>query len=231
MKARPAVVRFPGSNCDQDTLEALRALGAEPVLVDYQENDLHGLSHVILPGGFSYGDYLRAGALAAHAPVMDALVAATRQDQVRVLGICNGFQILCERGILPGALLPNVSGQFRCSWEWVEVVSAPKTWPSFTAGARFRLPIAHADGAYRIGAEQYTTLKARGSVFLRYVDPEDDGVADYNPNGSLEAIAGICVGGVMGLMPHPERAIEPWLGSEDGRRFLSLWLEGGPDAS
>lgn len=224
MKTKVAVIRFPGSNCDHDTVLALERIGAEPVTLLHHADNLQGLRYVVLPGGFSYGDYLRAGALAAHAPIMDALQEAVERDQVRVLGICNGFQILCERGILPGALHANVSGEFRCRMEWIEVVSTPAVWPGFTPGMRFRLPIAHADGAYRIAEVERKTLWESHSVFLRYRDPVNDG-QDYSPNGSVDAIAGISQGSVMALMPHPERAMEQWMGSDDGRRFLSLWLE------
>jgi len=228
MKPKVAVIRFPGSNCDRDTVQAFQSLGAETTILAYDREDLEDATHVVLPGGFSYGDYLRAGALAAHAPIMQALVDAIGRGAIAVLGICNGFQILCERGILPGALFANVSGQFRCSWEWVEVLTPPARWPGFRRGMRFRLPIAHADGAYRIGHSDREALWAQGSVFLRYVDPEGQGTDEYNPNGSWEAIAGISDGPVMGLMPHPERAMQPWLGSKDGRLFLSLWLQEVP---
>jgi phosphoribosylformylglycinamidine synthase I len=207
-------------------MDALASLGAEPVLIRHDDRELPELNHVIVPGGFSYGDYLRAGALAAHAPIMDALQKAVSQQSIQVLGICNGFQILCERGILPGALARNHSGMFRCSWEWVEVVRSPAYWPQFSVGMRFRLPIAHADGAFLIGAEERARFDRGSSLFLRYIDGHD-GSTPYNPNGSLDAIAGITDGPVMALMPHPERAMEPWLGSDDGRLFLSLWMEGG----
>lgn len=226
MPTRVAVVRFPGSNCDRDTVWALEQVGAEPVLIDYNQDDVAGCTRVVLPGGFSYGDYLRAGALAAHAPIMNYLSAAIDADNLAVLGICNGFQILCERGLLPGALWSNLSSEFRCSWEWVEVVNSVAGWPGFRPGQRFRLPIAHAQGAYR-GGDRSPGMPSGlgGAAFLRYVDPES-GALEYNPNGSESAIAGIVQGRVMGLMPHPERAMDAVLGSDDGRKFLSLWLEG-----
>ncbi len=222
-----AVVTFPGSNCDHDTVWALQELGAEVVMVRHDARELPRCDRVVLPGGFSYGDYLRAGALAAHAPIMDAVGRAVARDAVSVLGICNGFQILCERGILPGTLWSNTSGEFLCRWEWVEVATSPPGWPAFVPGMRFRLPIAHAQGAFRVHEGGAAQIWAEGGAFLRYVDPVRNAATGYSPNGSVQGIAGICRGRVIGLMPHPERAMSPVFGSEDGRRFLHLWL-GGP---
>ena len=222
-----AVVTFPGSNCDYDTVWALQELGADVAVVRHDARELPRCDRVVLPGGFSYGDYLRAGALAAHAPIMDAVARAVELDAVSVLGICNGFQILCERGILPGTLWSNASGEFLCRWEWVEVATPPPGWPEFAPGMRFRLPIAHGEGAFRAQAGGLAEIWDEGGAFLRYVDPVRDAATGYSPNGSAEGIAGISRGRVIGLMPHPERAMHTPFGSEDGRRFLSLWL-GGP---
>lgn len=228
MKDQVAVVVFPGSNCDRDTVRALEAIGAEAIWVWHEEPSLlRDIARVILPGGFSYGDYLRAGALAAHSPAMDIIAerVAADPDGLWVLGICNGFQILCERGLLPGALWTNQSGVFRCTWEVVEVVATPPAWPGFRPGDRFRLPIAHGEGAFRVAPADEARLVQSGEIFLGYRDPR--GVdPDYNPNGSMRAVAGVQRGRVMGLMPHPERAIAPALGSTDGVIFLRRWLEG-----
>lgn len=218
------VLVFPGSNCDRDTLEALDALGVPAKAVWYRETSLDGLDRVIIPGGFSYGDYLRSGALAAHAAVMDELVDRVQQEQLPVLGICNGFQILCERGLLPGALRANPSGEFRCSWETLRVVN-PSPWlPGLSPGDLLRMPIAHHEGAYTLLPGELAGLFEQGQVLLQYADPEGAVHALTNPNGSVANIAGVGQGSVLGLMPHPERAMDNYLGSADGRRFLSAWL-------
>ena len=227
MGNKVAVVTFPGSNCDHDTVWALEQLDAEVVVVRHDARDLPACERVVLPGGFSYGDYLRAGALAAHAPIMDAVGRAVERETVSVLGICNGFQILCERGILPGALWSNTSGEFVCRWEWVEVASPPAGWPEFSTGMRFRLPVAHGQGAFRVQEDGLAQIWAQGGPFLRYVDPTTSRSTGYSPNGSVDGIAGISRGRVIGLMPHPERAMHSVFGSVDGRRFLRMWL-GGP---
>lgn len=226
MRDKVAVVAFPGSNCDRDTVRALEAIDADPVWVWHEEpSRLDGIRRVILPGGFSYGDYLRAGALAAHSSAMDAIAEGVAEGLLWVLGICNGFQILCERGLLPGALWANRSGLFRCSWEMVEVVATPPAWPGFRPGDRFRLPIAHGEGAFRVVPAEEESLVAAGELFLAYRDPVGSDSA-YNPNGSVRAVAGVQRGRVMGLMPHPERATSQALGSIDGITFLRRWLEG-----
>lgn len=225
MKA--AVVTFPGSNCDEDTVIALERLGVEPVRRWYKDTDLGGADWVILPGGFSYGDYLRSGALAARAPIMDVIEQLVARDRLHVLGICNGFQILCERGLLPGALRANRDGKFRCTWEGVRVASAPSAWPGFQVGQSFRLPIAHREGAFTVSEQELDRLFQEGTVFLQYCDREGRVVDEAaNPNGSMGAVAGLARGRVMGLMPHPERAVSQFLGSEDGLEFLRLWLQG-----
>jgi phosphoribosylformylglycinamidine synthase I len=220
-----AVVTFPGSNCDRDAVAALDGLGVPAHLVRHTVTDLDAYRAVVLPGGFSYGDYLRAGALAARAPVMQAvrrLAAAGRS----VLGICNGFQILCEAGLLPGALHVNVSRRFVCDWVDLRVAAVPPGW-RLRPGERWRMPVAHGEGAYRAAPGTLEELWRNGQVLLQYVDPDGTPDPRYCPNGSDANIAAITnrAGNVVGMMPHPERAAEVWLGGTDGRRFLSAWLE------
>lgn len=223
--AQPTVgiIVFPGSNCDQDTVLAIQALGARAEVLDYRLAELPPVDFLILPGGFSYGDYLRSGALAAAAPIMDA-VEKSAASGMPVLGICNGFQILCERGLLPGALLPNPSGEFICQWQTVRVVNAPKGFEKMADGTVLRLPIAHHDGSYRVAEGQLASLFEHGQVFLQYSDDKGGAHALVNPNGSVANIAGVSQGSVVGLMPHPERAMAQYLGSDDGRGFLAAWL-------
>jgi phosphoribosylformylglycinamidine synthase I len=212
---RAAVVVFPGSNCDEDAAAAWRlATGGEAELVWHERRDLGGAEAVILPGGFAHGDYLRCGALCRFSPVMEAVTAAAR-DGMPVLGICNGFQILCEAGLLPGALARNAGLAFRCETVSVRVEAADTAWTSACApGAVLRLPVAHGEGRYWLPPEDLAALEARRGVVLRYVGG--------NPNGSVADVAGVCNPGrnVVGLMPHPERAVEALLGGEDGRLLL-----------
>jgi phosphoribosylformylglycinamidine synthase I len=226
---RVAVVVFPGSNCDRDALWALRDLTVPAEPVWHADADLEGFEAVLLPGGFSYGDYLRAGALAARSPVMTAVRRLVRRGG-RVLGICNGFQILCEAGLLPGALTLNVSRRFHCQWT---PLAAPPGNPLWPEGARLRLPIAHGEGCYRLGPDGRAAL-ADGAyrIWLQYCGPDGSLDAGWAPNGSDDNIAGIATadGRVAGLMPHPERAMEDALGGRDGRRVLTAWLAGGRGA-
>jgi phosphoribosylformylglycinamidine synthase len=221
---RVGVLRFPGSNCDDDTVHVLgRVLGYDAYLVWHKETQLRPETDaVIVPGGFSYGDYLRAGAIAAHAPIMDA-VRAFAQEGGPVLGICNGFQILCEAGLLPGVLARNANLRFEC--RNVHVCVEGQATP-FTAGlppGPLRLPIAHAEGRYV--CSDVDALVRRGQVIFRYCDEAGRVTDEANPNGSQAGIAGVCneAGNVMALMPHPERASEAILGASGGIQiFRSL---------
>jgi phosphoribosylformylglycinamidine synthase len=217
-----AVIRFPGSNCDDDLLHVgAQVLGVRTEYVWHKETALPpGVDAVGIPGGFSYGDYLRAGAMAAHAPIMPAVKSFAERGGP-VLGICNGFQILCEAGLLPGALTRNVSLQFECRDVHVRVEGAPTPFTAaLPAGRVLTLPIAHAEGRY-VHADP-AALEAAGQVVFRYVDAAGGVTAAANPNGSLANIAGVANarGNVVGLMPHPERASEAILGGVDGRTLF-----------
>ncbi|HEX6039271.1 phosphoribosylformylglycinamidine synthase subunit PurQ [Longimicrobium sp.] len=213
------VVTFPGSNCDYDCYKAVQeGLGAEAVYLWHKEHDLQGVDAVFLPGGFSYGDYLRAGAIAAHSPIMREVIAFAN-DGGPVAGICNGFQILCESGLLPGALIRNRGLKFRSRDVLlrVERAAAPFT-TEYTVGEVLRIPIAHGEGCYTAEPETLDALEANGQVVFRYCDREGEATPQANPNGSARNIAGIVngAGNVLGMMPHPERAMDRALGSEDG---------------
>jgi phosphoribosylformylglycinamidine synthase subunit PurQ / glutaminase len=214
MKARVAVVTFPGSNDDRDALRALELLGAEAVPVWHADTTLPDVGAVILPGGFSYGDYLRAGAIARFSPAM-AAVAEFAAEGGLLLGICNGFQVLCEAGLLPGVLRRNASLEFVCTDVDVRVENAETP---FTAGCRLgdvlTIPVKHGEGCWFAGPELLAQLEANGQIVLRY--------AGANPNGSLADMAGVVNerGNVMGLMPHPEHAVDPLLGPTGGRPIL-----------
>lgn len=229
---RIGVVVFPGSNCDQDCVHVLRrVLGQDVVEVWHAERTVEGLDAVILPGGFAYGDYLRAGAVAAASPIMPA-IRAFGAGGGPVLGICNGFQVLLEAGLLPGAMLRNHVAKFQCKPVFLRVES---TRTPFTRGLRegqvLRLPIAHGEGNYFAPAPLLRVIQDADQVVFRYCDARGRVLPEANPNGSLSNIAGVCSprGHVLGLMPHPERASEAVLGSTDGRLiFASLidWFEG-----
>jgi len=224
---RVAVVTFPGSNGDYDALCAVRdGLGVHAELVWHTTTDLSDYDAVILPGGFSYGDYLRAGAIARFAPVMDAVRAAAAAGKP-VLGICNGFQILTEAGLLPGALLRNANRAFVCDWVWVRVETSRTPWTStIPEGTVLRLPIAHGEGRYYADPATLAALERDRCVVFRYVDALGNVTEAANPNGSLGNIAGVCnaAGNVVGLMPHPERAYDALLGSASGLLILAAGL-------
>ncbi|HET7231722.1 MAG TPA: phosphoribosylformylglycinamidine synthase subunit PurQ [Longimicrobium sp.] len=217
------VVTFPGSNCDYDCYRAVKdGLGAEAIYIWHKEHDLHGVDAVFLPGGFSYGDYLRAGAIAAHSPIMRE-VKAFAAGGGPVAGICNGFQILCEAGMLPGGLMRNRTLKFRSRPVHLLVERADTAFTSeYATGDVLRIPIAHGEGCYFAAPETLDELEANGQVVFRYCDGEGLVSPAANPNGSARSIAGIinAAGNVLGMMPHPERAIEPLLGSTDGLGFF-----------
>lgn len=211
------VVVFPGSNCEHDVVEALQGLGAEAVLLWHGDRSLADVDAVVLPGGFAHGDYLRPGALARFSPIM-APISDFAAGGGPVVGICNGFQVLTEAHLLPGALQKNAGSRFVCAPTELVVTSTQSALTCATeVGEMLRLPINHFEGNYTCSAETLAELRADDRVVLRYVD---------NPNGSIDDIAGVCSAGrnVVGLMPHPERACDPLLGSEDGRRLLGSLL-------
>jgi len=219
---RFAVVQFPGSNCDQDCVHALRGLGQEARLVWHQETRLDPDEGVILPGGFSYGDYLRCGAIARFSPIMQSVKSAAERGQV-VVGICNGFQILCEAGLLPGALTRNEGLHFRCEPIHLRVETPASRFSSgYVTGQVLRIPIAHGEGCYRAEPKVLEEMEARQQILFRYCDAEGRVTAEANPNGSSHNIAGIRnpAGNVLGMMPHPERACEPEMGGLDGKGIL-----------
>ena len=218
LRPKIGVLVFPGSNDDHDAALALERLGAEPTLVWHAERDLPAVGAVVLPGGFSYGDYLRCGAIARFAPVM-AAVGRFAENGGLVLGICNGFQVLCEAGLLPGALRPNASLSFVCRDVRLRVERAGAPFTSRAeAGQRLTVPVTHGEGCYFADEELLAELEQNGQVVLRY---------EENPNGSVAAIAGVTneVGNVFGLMPHPEHAVDPLLGSADGALILGSLVD------
>ena len=226
---RWAVLQFPGSNCDQDVVHVLKnVFGQEVDLVWHKETSLQGADAVVLPGGFPYGDYLRCGAIARFSPVMPAVKEAAAQGKI-VLGICNGFQILCEAGLLPGVLIRNASLHFRCETRAIRVENAEGRFTSaYRAGQVLHLPIAHGEGNYVADDATLKSLFANRQVLFTYSDADGQATPGSNPNGSARNIAGIVnrAGNVLGLMPHPERASEIILGSDDGRGVFESILAG-----
>jgi phosphoribosylformylglycinamidine synthase subunit PurQ / glutaminase len=214
---RFGVVRFPGS-CDEvdAVLACERVPGATAQLLWHGDPDLRGVDAVVVPGGFSYGDYLRVGAIARFSPVMESVIRFSQEGGL-VLGICNGFQVLCEAGLLPGALLPNVGLRFICRQVNVEVVSARMPFTRDMAdGEILSIPVKHTTGRYYAPPEQLQSMQAHGQIVLQYAH-------DGNPNGSTNDIAGVCneAGNVFGLMPHPEHAVDPLTGSVDGLKIFT----------
>jgi phosphoribosylformylglycinamidine synthase subunit PurQ / glutaminase len=218
------VIVFPGSNCDSDTYYAVRDVLQQPVeYIWHQDTDLKGSDCIMVPGGFSYGDYLRTGAIARFSPVMGAVEEFANKGGL-VMGICNGFQILCEAHLLPGALTANVGLKFICRHVNLRVENADSTFTNqCREGQVLRIPIAHGDGNYYCDQETLAQLEAKNQILFRYCDEQGNISDDANPNGSIANIAGIRNerGNVAGMMPHPERASESILGSEDGRFILS----------
>ena len=220
---KSAVIIFPGSNRDRDMIAALtKILGRKPVTVWHMEPDLPEVDLVVLPGGFSYGDYLRSGAIAARSPVMRA-VAAKAEAGVAVLGICNGFQILCEAGILPGVLMRNASLRFICRETHLRAETADSIFTRlYRKGEVIRSPVAHGDGNYRADEATLAALRGEDRIAFRYSDAAGRIADDTNLNGSVDSIAGILNArrNVLGMMPHPEDLIEPEQGGTDGRRLF-----------
>ena len=226
MKA--AVIVFPGSNCDRDVAVALeQATGRQPAMVWHREGDFEPVDLIVLPGGFAYGDYLRAGAMAAHSPVMRE-VKRRAERGVPTLGICNGFQVLTEAGLLPGALMRNASLKFVCMDVHCRVETGQSLFTSgFASGETLRWPIAHHDGNYFADAATLDRLEGEGRIAFRYAEPDGSVTAEANPNGSVRSIAGVFneTKSILGLMPHPERLADPLLGGTDGVRFFAALAE------
>ncbi len=222
-----AVLQFPGSNCDQDCLRAVRDVMGQPArMVWHKETIIEPDETVMVPGGFSYGDYLRCGAIARFSPIMDAVKQAAANGQT-VIGICNGFQILCEAGLLPGALVRNRDLHFICETVTLRVDnSRTKITSHMHDGELLRIPIAHGEGNYTVDAETLKEMEEHGQVVFRYVDAQGEATEAANPNGSVSNIAGVCnrEGNVFGMMPHPERAAEMILGSDHGKKLFDSLL-------
>lgn len=218
MSARAGIVVFPGSNCEQDCARSLKLLGTSVEMVWHAEKELPDVDVVVLPGGFAHGDYLRTGAIARFSPIMDA-VGDLADNGGLVIGICNGFQILCEAGLLPGALQKNSGLKFLCKWVNVRVDNSDTAFTSRTQpGQVLRIPINHFEGNWYCDPDTLARMGANDQIVLRYVD---------NPNGALDGAAGIVneAGNVLGLMPHPERACDALLGSEDGALIFRSMLD------
>jgi phosphoribosylformylglycinamidine synthase len=225
---RFGVIVFPGTWSDTDCFHVLRdVLHQQVEYVWHRDTDLSGFDCVVLPGGFSYGDYLRAGAIARFSPVMRAVEDFAQEGKL-VLGICNGFQILCESGLLPGVLMRNAHLQFRCQWVHLRVESASSPFSrSAREGQVLRVPISHGEGRYYADDATLAALESEGRVIFRYCSPSGEATGDANPNGSLGNIAGIVNGrgNVLGMMPHPERCCDPMLGGVDGRAVFESLID------
>jgi len=222
-----AVIQFPGSNCDQDCIRAINDLdGATADYVWHKDSSLAGFDAVVVPGGFSYGDYLRCGAIARFSPIMQAVTKAAAEGKL-IIGICNGFQILCETRLLPGALVRNRDLHFICEHVHLRVERTDSAFTNkLTANSTLHVPIAHGEGCYFADDATLNELKAENRILLRYSDAQGNVTEAANPNGSKENIAGICnsTRNVFGLMPHPERACEARLGSTDGRGIFESMI-------
>ena len=219
------VVVFPGSNCDEDMVYVLRdIMKQETVKLWHKNKDLEGCTHIILPGGFSYGDYLRSGAIARFSPIMESIFKHA-QNGGFVFGVCNGFQILCESGLLPGALLHNNSRKFICKNLFVKVENNKTTLTNSIPVKALKIPIAHGEGKYFADAETLENMNKNGQIIFRYCDENGEVTQEANPNGAIENIAGVCNASknVFGMMPHPERACSADLHNIDGRSILSAF--------
>lgn len=229
---RFGIVVFPGSNSDRDVQTAARAAGYDADFIWHTDTSADGYDCLVLPGGFSYGDYLRTAAIARFSPVME-LVARDAASGRPVVGICNGFQVLLEAGLLPGAMLRNTSCKFVCKPQQIRVESTRTPFTrKFRQGQVITLPIAHGEGNYYADSETLAQMEMDGQVVFRYCDESGEATPESNPNGSLDNIAGICnrAGNVLGMMPHPERAAEGILGGAEGRLLFdsaAQWVQGG----
>lgn len=221
------VVIFPGSNCDHDMIYALQhILGYSVQELWHKEHSLKEVDAVVLPGGFSYGDYLRSGALARYSPIMDEVIAFARKGGA-VLGICNGFQVLCEAGLLPGTLQHNLSHRFVCRNVFLKAGSSPATAGLEDQGRAYRIPVAHGEGRYYADELTVQQLQANNQILFYYSDQEGQITEEANFNGSEANIAGVCneQGNVLGMMPHPERAADANLGNQDGKVLLESFFQ------
>jgi phosphoribosylformylglycinamidine synthase I len=220
---RVALLRYPGTWSERDFEHAFSLIpDVQTEILWHEDADLRGFDAAIVPGGFSYGDYLRAGAIAKLSPATKALRRFAEEGRP-VLGSCNGFQILCEAGLLPGALLRNAGLEYRCDWIHVRVETDRTPWTEGLAGAVLRMPIGHGEGCWVADADTVAAVEAEGRVVFRYTDAQGAATLEANPNGSIANIAGVCnaAGNVVGLMPHPERCVEALLGGTDGYRVLA----------
>ncbi len=215
------VIQFPGTNCEQDAVYAIRSMGFDADYVWHRETSLDGYDALVLPGGFSYGDYLRSGAIARISPVMDALFAFANEGRP-VIGICNGFQVLTEAHLLPGALIRNKNLKFLCQTVHLQVQDSVCEWLDVQPGTVLDIPISHHDGNYICSPDDLAAMEANKQIVIRYCEPDGTVRPDSAPNGSLDNIAGICneQGNIFGLMPHPERVVDGVSGSTQGRAFF-----------
>lgn len=221
------VVVFPGSNCDEDMVYVLRdIMKQETVKLWHKNTDLEGCTHIVLPGGFSYGDYLRSGAIARFSPIMDSIMAHAQKGGF-VFGVCNGFQILCESGLLPGALLHNNSRKFICKNVHIKVEATDTVLTNAVPAKALKVPIAHGEGKYFADAETIASLKKNNQIIFKYCDEQGSITEAANPNGATDNIAGVCNAGrnVFGMMPHPERAADELLGNTDGKSLFESILK------
>lgn len=221
------VVVFPGSNCDEDMVYVLRdIMKQETVKLWHKNTDLEGCTHIVLPGGFSYGDYLRSGAIARFSPIMDSIMAHAQKGGF-VFGVCNGFQILCESGLLPGALLHNNSRKFICKNVYIKVEAKDTQLTNAVPAKALKVPVAHGEGKYFADADTIAALKKNNQIIFKYCDEQGNITEASNPNGATDNIAGVCNAGrnVFGMMPHPERAADELLGNTDGRSLFESLLK------
>lgn len=220
------VVQFPGTNCEQDAVYALRCMGAKADYVWHQNSNLDGYDAIVLPGGFSYGDYLRSGAIARFSPVMNEVLRFAERGNP-VIGICNGFQVLTEAHLLPGALIRNANLKFLCQTVHLQVQESVCQWLDVSAGSVFDIPISHHDGNYSCSEDDYQRMLDGEQIVLRYCDADGCLSSESAPNGSFQNIAGVCnaAGNVFGLMPHPERVVDGVSGNTQGQAFFEAIIK------